>query len=120
MTTEFIYSASIVVPAALRTDFIAFCADLDYSMGIPNRLSATGAEPATHFGTRCNNTALILVFMSGQLGKDLPNFTEAEAKALIAQIEFNIREVTEITSGRAHFDEHLALLGLQEITADLP
>lgn len=106
-------SLVVIVHEDDRADLEAMADAMAKHIELSNRLSATGQEPATHFGLHTMVTDGFAAFMLGSIVLEVPGHTEQEVAELLAKLQITVN--FEGLQERPHFDRAVEVAGLQEI-----
>lgn len=117
--TDWIYSVTMIVPAAVRDAANQLAAGLGHG---PNNfsvaLSADGSEPATHYGCRAQTQQSFIDLLTAAGGGQLPEIegmTPIEVGTVLMQL---LADVSTTEDGYTHFNRVITANGLQRVVVE--
>ena len=111
--TTYPHSLVVIAPAAMVPAASAMAAALGLAAGFAVPLSASGADPATHYGLHSWVAATFKDYMTGAQVPDLQGYTADDIAALLAQLIVSVDAAGQ--TGKPHFEAVTGGLGLSVI-----
>jgi hypothetical protein len=114
------YTVVMLVPAAIRESANQLAAGLDHgpnNFSVP--LSATGAEPPTHFGSRAQAQQSFIDLLTAVGQGELPiiqGMTPQEVGTVLMQLQADVNVGVD---GYAHFNQVIDAAGLKRMEPQL-
>ena len=111
--TTYPHSLVVIAPAAMVPAASAMAAALGLAAGFAVPLSASGADPATHYGLHSWVAATFKAYMTGEQVPDLQGYTADDIAALLGQLTVSVDAGGQ--TGKPHFEAVTGGLGLSVI-----